>query len=201
MNKDGFIYTVVFTFIGAFVFVFGLSLANGVTRPLVEANQKIDFYTALLTAAGIETDGDVEEAFEEKFPGVNEEETELFQTTVDGETVLIRRFSGSGLWGTITGVLAVNEEIDRIQGLDIISHNETPGLGGRIEEQWFIDQFRNESIASGSITVKKGTGEGGDQNSENQQVDGITGASLTSKSMETIVNNTIELIKDEKGGM
>lgn len=204
MNKDGFVYTVIFTFVGAFAFVFLLSLANSSTIEIVEANRKIEFYGAILRAAGLETEGkDIQKQFQQTFPGMTEEEvasTDLFQTDVNGRTVLIRRFSGPGLWGTVSGVLAVDEPVDQIVGIEITSHNETPGLGGRIEEDWFKDQFRNEAIPNGEITVRKGTGNV-DTDSSNATVDGITGASLTSKSIEVIVNNTLEKIESEKGGM
>lgn len=199
MKKDGFIYTVIFTFIGTFVFVLALSFANESTRERVKANQESAFYYALLNAAGIETGDDPKESYNQSFPGVKAEETQLFRTTKNGEYIWIRRFSGSGLWGTVTGVLALNQEADRIVGMEIISHNETPGLGGRIEEDWFKDQFAGEFIGSGKLVVNKGSG-GADSNHENQEIDGITGASLTSKSIETIINQTIELIKKEKEG-
>jgi len=199
MKKDGFLYTVIFTFIGTFVFVLALSFANESTREIVEANQEVAFYKALLDAAGIEYGDNVQEAYNQAFPGVNPEETQLFTTQKNGQEIWIRRFSGSGLWGTITGVLALNDKADRIVGMEIITHNETPGLGGRIEEDWFINQFTGEYIGSGKLVVNKGTG-GADSDHENQEVDGVTGASLTSKSMQTIINQTIELIKKEKEG-
>lgn len=199
MKKDGFIYTVIFTFIGTFIFVLALSFANESTRERVKENQEAAFYNALLKAAGIDAGQDLEESYQRAFPGVKAEETQLFRTSRNGETIWIRRFSGSGLWGTLAGVLAVNNHADRIVGMEIISHNETPGLGGRIEEDWFKEQFSGEYIGSGRIQVNKGSGEA-DSDHENQQVDGITGASLTSKSIETIINQTIELIKEEKEG-
>ncbi|MDA3850404.1 MAG: FMN-binding protein [Spirochaetaceae bacterium] len=199
MKKDGFLYTVIFSFIVAFVFVFFLSLANQITKPIVEATQKAGFYTSVLNAAGIDPGNDVKATFDAAFPGEDPDVVDLFTTQWNGQSILVRRFSGPGLWGTITGVLAVNGQVDQIIGLEIISHSETPGLGGRIEEDWFKNQFRGENIPSGRIVVKKGTGEV-DNNPNNQQVDGITGASLTSKSMETIINDTIQRIKLEAGG-
>lgn len=200
MNKDGFVYTVIFTFIIAFVFVFFLALADQSTKTMVQANQKAAFYEAVLKAAGIEAGEDVEATFHRSFSVENPEEVDLFQTRIGGETVYVRRYSGSGLWGTVTGVLAVNGNVDRIIGLEVISHSETPGLGGRIDEDWFKDQFAGEYIPSGRIRINKGTGDV-DSDPHNQEVDGITGASLTSKSMEIIVNDTIQRIMLETGGM
>lgn len=199
MNKDGIIYTIVFTFLGTFVFVFLLSLANQQTKPMVEANQKNAFYTAILRAANLyEEEADPQQLFEDYFPGADIEEDQSFITQVRGVEIRVYPFSGSGLWGTVNGVLAVNRRVDRIVGLELISHSETPGLGGRIDEDWFKDQFRDEFIPAAGIQVNKGTG-GADTDNENGQVDGITGASLTSQSIEVMVNQTIETIRQEGG--
>ncbi len=77
-------------------------------------------------------------------------------------------------------------------------NHETPGLGGRIDEAWFKEQFKGEYAANG-IVVKHG-GSGGDTDPDNGQVDGITGASRTSDSIQVIVNQQIDKIKIELGG-
>ena len=120
----------------------------------------------------------------------------IVKADINGNILLVKQFSGQGLWGTVTGVIAVNRDVSRIIGLDIISHEETPGLGGRIEEDWFKDQFRGEAIPDSGIKVKKGEG-GSDNNPDNGIVDGVTGASLTSAAMEVIVNNQIAELRKE----
>ncbi|MCK5735709.1 MAG: FMN-binding protein, partial [Spirochaetaceae bacterium] len=67
---------------------------------------------------------------------------------------------------------------------------------GRIEEDWFKDQFRGEVIPENGITVRKGEG-GSDKDPDNGVVDGVTGASLTSTAMEVIVNNQIAELRKE----
>lgn len=198
MNKQGKIYTIIFTFIVSFVFVFVLAYANDVTKERVELNQQLFEVRAFLNALNIDFEN-AEEAIS-KFEGLKEEsinETTLYSTTIENEKIYAYRFTGNGLWGTVDGVLAVNKEVTRIIGLDIISHNETPGLGGRIEEKWFRDQFRNEKISEDGITMKIG-GEG-DYTSDNSEFDSITGATLTSQSMQKIINNTINLLKNLLG--
>ncbi|RKX71235.1 MAG: FMN-binding protein, partial [Spirochaetes bacterium] len=120
----------------------------------------------------------------------------IVKADINGNILLVKQFSGQGLWGTVTGVIAVNDNVTRIIGLDIISHEETPGLGGRIEEDWFKDQFRGEAIPENGIKVRKGEG-GSDDNPDNGIVDGVTGASLTSAAMEVIVNNQIAELRKE----
>lgn len=199
MNRNGIIYTVVFTFVTAFFFVFFLSLANNATISLVEENKIVSIQKSVLRSIGKlpAEDSQVSAAYSAEFDTVPEP-GDVIATTLDGEEIVIRYFSGSGLWGTITGVLALDSGLNRIIGLDIISHNETPGLGGRIDEEWFKNQFAGEKIGDKGITVVKGTGSS-DDNPDNSAVDGVTGASLTSKSMETIVNREIASQRTEGG--
>ena len=198
MNKNSLIYTVVFTFITAFFFVFFLALANGATSEKVEENQRLAVQRAVLSALDLlpEDESRIAAVYGERFDGIPSAGDQL-DTQLDGQPVLIRYFSGAGLWGTITGILAIEEDLSRIVGLEIISHNETPGLGGRIDENWFKEQFRNETIIDGTLIVRKGSG-GEDSDSANSTVDGITGASQTSKSIEKIVNS--QLMQVTEGG-
>jgi len=55
-------------------------------------------------------------------------------------------FSGPGFWGPIRGVLAVDPAGKKILGIAFTQHQETPGLGGRITEPWFRDQFRGKPL-------------------------------------------------------
>lgn len=198
MNKQGTIYSMIFMFIVAFAFVFLLSLTNEATRAQVELNQEVARKRAVLSALGVEslTDDEVLSRFEEVEQLENDGMT-VFRATVDGETVYAKQFSGSGLWGTITGVLGVNGDVSATVGLEIINHNETPGLGGRITEQWFTEQFAGEQIAGEGITFTAGDG---DTDYDNSEVDGITGASRTTESMERIINREIETLQSLVGG-
>jgi Na+-transporting NADH:ubiquinone oxidoreductase, subunit NqrC len=77
--------------------------------------------------------------------------------------------------------------------VDFISQNETPGLGGRIEENWFKEQFKSEKLIDGRITVTA-IGQA-DENHENGKVDAITGATQTSKAVEKIINEYLEKLR------
>ena len=198
MNKQSTLYTMIFMFIVAFAFVFLLSLTNEATREQVQLNQEVARKRAILTALGVETQSD--EQVLSRFEDVEQLErdgTTLFQASVEGETVYAKEFAGSGLWGTIEGVLGVNEDVSQTVGLTIINHKETPGLGGRITEPWFQRQFAGEEIAEDGIEFTDGDG---DFDHGNAEVDGITGATRTTESMERIVNREIDRIGSLLGG-
>lgn len=199
MNKQSMLYSVVFMFIVSFAFVFLLSLTNEATRERVEFNNTIARQKAILTAMNIDTESD--QQAQERFEDVETIERQgqtLYTTTVDGTRVYAKEFAGSGLWGTIRGVIGVDEEVSRTMGLSIISHNETPGLGGRITEPWFTRQFEKEQIQQGRITFPQ-KGEGNFEHTDGE-VDGITGATRTTQSMERIINQEIDKLRSLVGG-
>ena len=51
-----------------------------------------------------------------------------------------------GFWGPIDGYLGVDSRAERILGIAFTRQGETPGLGGRIVEAWFREQFRGKPI-------------------------------------------------------
>lgn len=101
-------------------------------------------------------------------------------------------FSGKGLWGTITGYIALDPSLDKIIGVDFISHSETPGLGGRIDEDWFKSQFRDLPASQTPPLVFKPADSG--------NIDAISGATLTSNSVRDMLNDFIVTIQDAKEG-
>ncbi len=196
MKKDTVIYTALFTFVVCMFFVFFLSLANELTRDRVAANRRFAERSAILKALGISFDSPdkVDSLFASDVRTIKSGDTELYGATVGGTARFAKRFAGSALWGTVRGVLSVDVSVERIEGLEIVSHNETPGLGGRIDESWFKDQFRGERIGPKGIRVRQGSGKG-DTDHENGELDAVTGASRTSQSMETIINTEIAALR------
>ena len=92
--------------------------------------------------------------------------------------------SGNGLWSVIELYMLVDTEKQVLKELKVLSHGETPGLGGRIEEAWFQDQFKGLDISRGIKVVKEKKGDSG-------EVDAIAGASRTSSAVMTIVNGAL----------
>jgi Na+-transporting NADH:ubiquinone oxidoreductase subunit C len=197
-DRDSKVYTVIFTFIVSFAFLVVLSGLNVMTSQQVKKNQELFMIRAVLNAMGIPYTSDDEaiDIFKSKVTMETKDSYNLFSAEVDGEKVYAILFNGSGLWGNISGVLAVNSDVSRIVGIDFISQSETPGLGGRIEESWFKEQFRNEAIVDGKVLVS--TTKVPDSKDDGQ-VDAITGATLTSKSIEKIIATYIPILKSLLG--
>ena len=195
MKTSGVIYTVIFSFLAAFLFVSILAMVNEFTKARVALNQELATRKAVLAACGVSfsSNEEVTRLFNDRMEKKNIGNKTLYiLNDPERGTIYAMIFSGKGLWGTITGVLAVNADVSLIEGVDIISQNETPGLGGKIDEPYFKQQFRQEQI-KGSIII--GPGGPGDTDHTNSRVDGISGASLTSQLFQIIINNSLTQIK------
>jgi Na+-transporting NADH:ubiquinone oxidoreductase subunit C len=201
MKKDNPVYVVVFTFIICILFVSGLTLANELTKERVAANRRFAGQSAVLSALGLAyaDQAEAERLFNAEVTAIVDTNGDILQppawrSVQTGRDVIISQYGGAGLWGGITIILAADPATATIRGLRIIDQNETPGLGGRITETWFQEQFRNLSTANGRVAISSGAESGGTA-SPAGTVDGITGATRTSDAMVPIINGALERIR------
>lgn len=105
-------------------------------------------------------------------------------------------FAGAGLWGPIRGFLALESDRRTIRDVSFYEQEETPGLGGEIASEEFRGQFKGRSIVGpegepGIRIVSQG------EPSAANEVDAITGATMTSSRVEKMLNETIRRIVKE----
>lgn len=177
--KRGYLFTLVFMLIVAFAFATVLAVANYLAQPSIAANQQAAKEDALLYAFDIPVvAGETTESMIKKHVKEIETPELTYYEYVDDNGQIAAYavpYAGSGLWGAIRGFLAVKPDLKTLQGIVFLEQNETPGLGGRIGELWFRDQFRGASIAQ---PVAYGDG-----------IDAVTGATASSTAVITIINN------------
>jgi Na+-transporting NADH:ubiquinone oxidoreductase subunit C len=101
--------------------------------------------------------------------------------------------SGKGFWGRIDGFLSLDNDLKAIKGIIFTNHNETPGLGARIEEHWFRKQFEGLQLANAVRPGKYVEISKSDDSGKNK-LDAITGATMTSIALEKIVNDDLKSI-------
>ena len=201
MKTSGTVYTIIFTFITAFFFIAILAAANEFTRPRIELNQQLTLQQAVLRAGGISftADTEVNQLFTTRVSRPLPDQPDLYVLKNDAEqTVYALRFTGQGLWGTITGILAVDASIRSVTGVEVIAHNETPGLGGKIDAEYFKAQYYGERIGPDG-TLRMGTAGPGDKDHTNSRVDGISGATRTSELFGGIINHGLAQIRQLAG--
>ena len=106
-------------------------------------------------------------------------------------------FSGMGLWGPVKGVLALEPDLVTIKGISFYQQEETPGLGGEIGSVWFQEQFKGKMIISETgepgFTVTKPDG-----SKDRNSVDSISGATMTSSRIQTMLDSLARQIDKER---
>jgi Na+-transporting NADH:ubiquinone oxidoreductase subunit C len=112
----------------------------------------------------------------------------------DGKGKLIGNcfdITGSGLWGTMRGLLALTPDFKTIINFAIYDQMETPGLGARVEEDWFKQQFGGKPFSTGdkiiSFALIPEAATAG-----NAEVRQITGATITSSSVLKMIKASAE---------
>ena len=101
----------------------------------------------------------------------------------------VETFTNKGFSGNISlmvGILANGT----INNISVLQHAETPGLGSKMSESSFKDQFNNKNTTSFNFNVKK---DGGD-------VDAITAATISSRAFCDAVNRALSTFENNKGG-
>ena len=91
--------------------------------------------------------------------------------------------SGKGFKGDIAMMVGVNVTDDKIVGIGITTHSETPGIGAKAQtDPRFSRQFKGLPL-TGEFKIKK---EGG-------QIDAISGATITSRGVANAISDAAKI--------
>lgn len=194
--KRGSLYTLGYAAVLGLVCALILSAVDGFTATRKAANARAEEVRNILAVLDVPVEAGAEpqellRVFEEN---VVEEErgTRAFYSYEHPVEGLLRavRFAGPGLWGPVEGFLCFEEDMRTIFAVTFYRQEETPGLGGEISSSAFTDQFEGLSAVGpdGSPGIRV-VGDGADDINE---VDAISGATMTSDKVEDMLNRTLE---------
>ena len=186
----------------AFTLVLGLILAvvYGITKAPIDAanlEAKQEAYKAVFDdAASFETQEYDEDAANSMVSEagyndtINDVESAL---DANGETLgyVITVTAKDGSQGSITFSVGIQND-GTVNGYSITDISETPGLGMKAEEEDFYSQFQNKKVDQ--FTVVKQTP------SSDDQIEAITGSTITSKAMANGCNAAIYYFQNALGG-
>ncbi len=97
-----------------------------------------------------------------------------------------------GYGGDVEIMVGIDLE-GQVTGVEILSHEETPGLGANCTKKEFTDMYK-QSAENGFTVVKDSTGgEGG-------RIDALTGATITSNAVTQAVNSALNVYNSLEGG-
>lgn len=101
--------------------------------------------------------------------------------------------SGGGFQGPIKIMVGFDKDVNKVLGIEILENSETPGLGNRIVENWFKEQFKGKVPPLSAVKGRAPENE--------REIQAITGATISSKSVTNIVNRAQEVLRSFlKGG-
>ncbi|MDH3351791.1 MAG: FMN-binding protein [Gammaproteobacteria bacterium] len=93
--------------------------------------------------------------------------------------------AGPGFQDTIALLYGYRPDEKNVVGMEILESRETPGLGDKIyKDAVFVSGFSALSVEPEIVAVKKGT------KSRPNEIDAITGATISSKAVVRIINET-----------
>ena len=101
-------------------------------------------------------------------------------------------YTGNGFQGKIRLMIGLTPDLERITSLEILEQVETPGLGTKVTEEPYKGQYKN-LVTSPKIEWVKGKAP-----SKPNEIQAITGATISSKSVVAIVNEGIAKVKELK---
>ncbi|MDR2911923.1 MAG: FMN-binding protein [Alistipes sp.] len=202
VNKNSSVYIIVYATVMVVVVAAVLAICAMVLQPIQNANVERETKGALLTVAGMSVaTEEIEKAYAENITEVQVAASDggslpLYQSSVGGRTLYIIPVAGSGLWGPVWGYVALDGDWSTISAVVFDHKGETPGLGAEIAAPVFMDQFVGKQLFEGDnlvgITVLKGAGA---SQGNPHAVDAISGGTITSRAVETMIRTTLEEYK------
>lgn len=103
--------------------------------------------------------------------------------------LLILPIEGKGLWSTLYGFLALDQDLETIRGITFYEHKETPGLGGEVDNpRWKAEWVGRRAFdENNEPRIQVIRGEAGPPSEDPYRVDGLSGATMTSRGVGSLV--------------
>lgn len=214
LNTNGNAYTILYAAVMVIVVAFLLAFVSSSLKSTQEKNVQLDTKKQILAALNISDVQDADAEFEKlgmtdmlmQPDGTlvrNEEDFQtlykgeiaggrfhVFECKIDGQTKYVIPVYGAGLWGAIWGYVGLDEDRNTVYGVHFSHASETPGLGAEIATAKFQDRFKGKKVSEGE-TVALGVEKNGKVSDPAFQVDGISGATITSKGVDAMLKSCL----------
>ena len=196
LNTNSNAYIIIYSAILVVIVAFLLAFVYQALKPMQDANVALDVKKQILYSLNIRgLDGSEAEA---KYAEVVKEEKDLdgqkiYECQIDGQNIRVASLKGMGLWGGISGYVAIDKE-GKVFGAYFNHESETAGLGAEIKDsQAWQEKFIGKQIwdEAGNVVlsiVKK-------VEDPATQVDVVTGATLTSNGVDAMLKDGLKNVK------
>ena len=196
LNTNSNAYIIIYSAVLVVIVAFLLAFVYQALKPMQDANVALDVKKQILYSLNIRNlDGAEAEA---KYAEVVKEEKDVdgqkvYECQIDGKDILVASLKGMGLWGGISGYVAIDPE-GKVFGAYFNHESETAGLGAEIKDsQELQEKFIGKQIwdEQGNVVlsiVKK-------VEDPATQVDVVTGATLTSNGVDAMLKDGLKNVK------
>lgn len=163
--------------------------AQATYSKVVVADEVID-QNGTVTAAG--SQGGTKAGFALKSADYKAGRLAVFVCDVDGQRKYVLPVYGMGLWGGISGYVAVNADKQTVYGVYFNHEGETAGLGAEIKDnaQWQA-KFQGKRICDTNGAIALGVKKPSDIKDPAAEVDAVTGATLTSNGVDAMLKECL----------
>lgn len=200
-KKSSIIKDTLILFVITMVAGFALGLVYDVTLPAIQERRlqaKLDAYKAVFTEATDFTEDESLNQLAQEAAGKVFEEKGLTNVAVDEVRIatdstgnklgyVVMATTQEGYGGAIT-VLVGYTMNGTVNGIEILTINETAGLGAKAAEKSFKDQYANKKVTE-FVYTKTGA-------AKENEIDAISGATITTSAVTGAVNAGIAFITD-----
>jgi Na+-transporting NADH:ubiquinone oxidoreductase subunit C len=220
MNRESNLYTLVYASIVVILVAMALAFVSQSLRSQQAKNEAIDKMQQILKSLNVEVksaeaeakykeliidsyvvnnkgekeDGDAfsTELAEELDQPEAERKYPVYEAKVEGKIKYILAMRGAGLWGPIWGFMALDDDKNTVFGASFGHAGETPGLGAEIDKTEFGDKFAGKKFFNDEgkfvsiAIVKPGKSAAGQD-----YVDGISGGTITSQGVNSMLESSI----------
>lgn len=220
LNTNSNTYTVLYASGVVIVVAFLLAFVSSALKEPSEANERIDQQKQILASLNLTPEkSEVESLYKQVVkadPIVNEKGDEVkpdggftvkrkdisaenlpvFVCEVNGEKKYVLPLVGKGLWGSIWGYLAVNDDCENVYGAFFSHESETAGLGALIAEKSFQDEFKGQKLQDEKGNYLSVVKFGAKREHPEVECDGISGATLTSNGVTNMLREYLAMYKN-----
>ena len=198
LNTNSNAYIIIYSTILVVIVAFLLAFVFQALKPMQDENVELDRQKQILYSLNIRSlDGQEAKA---KYGEVVKAEKDVdgqktYECVIDGKKILVASLKGMGLWGGISGYLAIDGE-GKVYGAYFNHESETAGLGAEIKDsQAWQEKFISKKIYGddGKVVlsvVKK-------VEDPQTQVDCVTGATLTSNGVDAMLKDCLKNLKPQ----
>ena len=200
MSKKNYSNRYIFIYISVLVILLAsiLSIITLGLKEKIEANKQTEKCQQILSAAGYQVDKSTAiTLFSQVAQPIKDSKNRERYTIqcADGESGQVIAVHVKGLWGPIWGYVILDSTLCTIKGVVFGHKSETPGLGDQITKESFTQQFIGKKIIDTTghfVSVRVLSPNKPTPIHECNRVDAISGATLTSRGVDQMLQSNLE---------